>query len=249
MPSQTPTNTQTPTITPTNTQTPTITPTNTQTPTPSPIYIYVYQSCSPQQIIPYLENQVIQTLQVPDVNQVGATFKDASGNCWRYVGNYPANYIPPINVVATTYQGNYFLGKQSTIYDNCDACVNGNAPTGQLLLVNNEGIIAGLPDGCGGYGATKTFLNVQIVDSLGQPVLATSDTTVVIELSYSDCLSSSAPTETYDVIIPTGTSSKIFEFMSVDYQPCPYGDLCTPVYRGYNGISQIFPSTITQYTP
>ena len=249
VPSPTPTNTNTQTNTPSNTPTMTLTPTNTATPTPSPVYVYVYQSCSPQQLVPYLENQIIQTLPAPDVTQVGSTFKDASGNCWRYVGNYPTNYIPPINVVATTYQGNYFLGKQSTIYDNCDSCVNGSAPTGELVTAGEQSIIAGLPDGCGGYDATKTFLNVQIVDSLGQPILATTDTTVTIELSYSDCISSSAPTETYDVVISTGTSSTMFEFISVDYQSCPYDSRCTPVYRGYNGISQIFPSTITQYTP
>jgi hypothetical protein len=260
-PSQTPTLTNTPTttVTPTNTQTPTNTsttgfipsptPTNTSTPTPSPVYVYVYQSCSPQQLIPYLENQIIQTLKLSGVNEIGTTFKDSSNNCWRYVGQYPSNYIPPINVVSTTYQGNYFTTIGETLYENCDSCVNGGTPTGELVFVNDQGLISGLPDGCGGYNASKTFLNVQIVDSLGQPVLATTDTTVVIELSYSDCLSTSGPTETYDVIIPTGASSKIFEFMSVDYQPCPYGDLCTPVYRGYNGISQIFPSTITQYTP
>ena len=136
-----------------------------------------------------------------------------------------------------------------TLYENCDTCINGSTPTGELISVGEQSIISGLPDGCGGYAASKTFLNVQLVDSSGQPVIAVTDTTVVIELSYSDCLSTSSPTETYSVIILTGTSSKIFEFMSVDYQPCPYGDLCTPVYRGYNGISQIFPSTITQYTP
>jgi hypothetical protein len=152
-------------------------------------------------------------------------------------------------VVSTTYEGNYFTTIGETLYENCDACVNGGTPTGEFVSVDNQGLISGLPDGCGGYAASKTFLNVQLVDSSGQPVIAVTDTTVVIELSYSDCLSTSSPTETYSVIILTGTSSKIFEFMSVDYQPCPYGDLCTPVYRGYNGISQIFPSTITQYTP
>ena len=249
VPSQTPTTTQTPTLTPTNTLTPTLTPTNTTTPTPSPIYVYVYQSCSPQQLVPYLENQVIQTIQVPGINQVGATFKDASDNCWRYVGNYPANYIPPINVVATTYDGNYFLGRGTTIYDNCDTCVNGNPPTGQFMSVSEQSRISGLPDGCGGYGATKTSLDVQLVDSSGQPIVATTDTTVVIELSYSDCLGTSSPTETYNVIIPTGTSSKIFEFMSQDYEPCPYDQRCTPVTRGYNQINGIYPSTITEYTP
>ena len=249
IPSQTPTNTLTPTNTPSNTPTMTVTPTNTSTPTPSPVYVYVYQSCSPQQLIPYLENQIVQTLKLSGVNDIGTTFKDSSNNCWRYVGQYPTNYIPPINVVSTTYEGNYFTTIGETLYENCDACVNGSTPTGEFISVDNQGLISGLPDGCGGYGASKTFLNVQLVDSSGQPVIAVTDTTVVIELSYSDCLSTSSPTETYSVIILTGTSSKIFEFMSVDYQPCPYDLVCGPVYRGYNGISQIFPSTITQYTP
>jgi len=215
--------------------------------TPSPYYVYVYQSCSPQQLIPYLENQVIQTIQVPGVIQIGSTFKDVSGNCWRYVGNFPANYIPPINVVATTYEGNYFLGRQETLYDNCDGCVNGTPGTGEYIKIVQQGSVGGLADGCGGYGASKQYLNIEVVDSVGQPVVATSNITVTIELSYSDCLSTSSPTVTFDVTILTGESSKLAEFIDVDYQPCPFDLRCTPVYKGYIGIYQIFPSTITQY--
>jgi hypothetical protein len=229
--------------------TPSQTPTMTKTPTQTPTYVYVYESCGPLQLVPLLSTQIIQTEKLSSVNIINSSFKDSSGNCWKYMGPFGVNYIPPINVIPTTYQGNYFTTIGETLYENCDTCINGSTPTGELISVGEQSIISGLPDGCGGYGASKTSLTVQLVDSSGQPVIATTDTTVVIELSYSDCLSSSPPTETYDVIIFTGESSKIFEFMSVDYQPCPYGDLCTPVYRGYNEISQIFPSTITQYTP
>jgi hypothetical protein len=249
VPSQTPTNTPTPSPSSSIAATPTQTPTMTKTPTQTPTYVYVYESCSPLQLIPYLPTQIIQTDKLPLVDVIDSSFKDSNGNCWRYVGPVGVNYIPPINVVPTTYQGNYFTTIGATIYDNCNTCINGNPPTGQFILVSQQGVISGLPDGCGGYGATKESFNVQLVDSSGQPVIATSDITVIIELSYSDCLSTSSPTETFNVTILTGESSKLADFTSVDYQPCPYDLRCTPVYRGYNGISQIFPSTITQYVP
>ena len=249
VPSPSATNTSTPTKTPTQTPTSSVTPTNTPTPSQTPNYVYVYESCVPLQLIPYLPTQIIQTQMISVVNNVGSSFKDVNGTCWKYVGRFNTNYIAPINVVPSTFEGNYFTTIGDTIYDNCDTCANGNSPTGQFMSVSEQGRISGLPDGCGGYGATKTSLDIQLVDSSGQPIIATTDTTVVIELSYSDCLGTSSPTETYNVVIPTGTSNKIFEFMSQDYEPCPYDQRCTPVTRGYNQINDIYPSTITQYTP
>jgi hypothetical protein len=241
--------TSTPTLSPTQTLTSTNspTPTTTTTPTPTPYYVYVYQSCVPQQLIPYLENQIIQTVQVSGIDQIGTTFKDSSGNCWRYVGIFDYNYIAPINVVATTYEGDYFVGRQSTLYDSCNTCINGTPPTGEYIKITAGGILSGIPDGCGGYQGTQTSYLLEVVNSNGELIQASSEIVVSIILDYSDCLSSGTQTNSVNVTIPAGQSSKTFEFLSVDYQPCPFDLVCSPVYQTYNSIQQIYPSTVLQY--
>jgi len=248
-PTLTRTETATPTPTPTITSTPTntVTATNTSTPTTTPYYVYVYQSCVPQQFIPYLENQVIQTVQVSGIDQTGTTFKDSLGNCWRYLGRFDYNYIPPINVVATTYQGDYFVGRQSTLYDSCNSCINGTPPTGEFIKITAGGTLSGIPDGCGGYQGNQTSYLLEVVNSNGDLIQASSEIVVSIMLNYSDCLSSGAQTNTINVTIPAGQSSKTFEFLSVDYQPCPFDLVCSPVYQSYNSIQQIYPSTVVQF--
>jgi hypothetical protein len=243
----TPTLSATLTSTPTSTPTLTLTPTPTSTPTTTPYYVYVYQSCVPQQFIPYLENQVIQTIQVSGVTQIGATFKDSSNNCWRYVGTFESNYIAPINVVATTYQGDYFVGRQSTLYDNCNTCINGVPPTGEFIRITEGGILSGIPDGCGGYEGNQISYLLEVVNSNGELIQASSDILVSIVLNYSDCLSTSPQTNSINVNIPAGQSSKSFEFLTVDYQPCPFDLVCSPVYQSYNSILQIYPSTVLQF--
>jgi hypothetical protein len=239
------TQTQTPTLT--STPTSTVTPTLTSTPTTTPYYVYIYQSCVPQQFIPYLENQVIQTVQVSGIDQIGTTFKDSSGNCWRYLGRFDYNYIPPINVVATTYEGDYFVGRQTTLYDSCNTCINGTAPTGEFIKITAGGILSGIPDGCGGYQGNQTSYLLEVVNSNGELIQASSEIVISIILDYSDCLSSGTQTNSINVTIPAGQSSKSFEFLSVDYQPCPFDLVCSPVYQTYNSIQQIYPSTVLQY--
>jgi hypothetical protein len=236
-------------MTPSQTTTPTVTatPTLTTTPTSTPYYVYVYQSCVPQQFIPYLENQVIQTTQVYGITQIGATFKDSSNNCWRYVGRFETNYIPPINVVATTYDGDYFVDRQSTLYDSCDTCVNGVPPTGEFIRITEGGTLSGIPDGCGGYAGNQTSYTLEVVNSNGELISASSNITVTITLNYSDCLTSGSQTNTINVTIPAGQSSTSFNFLSVDYQPCPFDLVCSPVYQSYNSILQIYPSTVLQF--
>jgi hypothetical protein len=150
-PTNTPTTTQTPTNTPTTTQTPTptrtpggtppvtptptstTTPTNTQTPTntrtqtptPSPTskYVYVYESCVV--IDPKISSQltqIIQTLPVSFTINVGQVFKDKDGICWRYVGRFDTNYIPPANVYYSTQSDNYFVGALECLFVNCTTC-------------------------------------------------------------------------------------------------------------------------------
>lgn len=125
---QTPTNTPTPTQTPTPsstfgttpTPTPTITSTPTKTPTPTPHWVYVFQTCQPE--IFYTQNSmVIQTLPHNSLT-VGETIKDFLGTCWTYIGQYNTNYIPPTNVISTTFQGDYFSLITNKFID-CDTCL------------------------------------------------------------------------------------------------------------------------------
>lgn len=127
-PPPTPTNTGTPTPTPTNTAsvTPTNTSTPTQTPTPSPTskYVYVYESCTP--INPTINQQLTQIIQDSPVSftiNVNLVFKDKNGVCWRYVGRFGSNYVPPTNVSVSIQSGNYFVGSPSTVYPNCTSCI------------------------------------------------------------------------------------------------------------------------------
>jgi hypothetical protein len=243
--SPTPTNTNTPTPTLTNTMTPSMTATNTPTPSQTPNYVYVYESCGPLQLVPYLPTQVIQTQSIPLVTSVGSSFKDVNGNCWKYIGRFDTNYIPPINVIPTTFEGNYFTTIGETIYENCDLC-NSNAvvPANSTITISNDGVIAGLADSCGSYGAIKTNYIINYLDSDSQPLITDIDITITLEINYSDCLINT--TETIDVVISAGESSKSVEIITYDIAPCPYDLVCTPVSRSLNGIIQILPSTITQ---
>jgi hypothetical protein len=138
-PTKTPTNTPTATLTPsptskigstppptptqTRTGTPTPTTTQTMTPTPSttPNYVYVYQSCSPigKNTVP---TQIIQSEKVTFATEAGAIFKDNSNYCWTYMGRFLATYIAPQNVSPVTFEGNYFDGASSTLYNTCESC-------------------------------------------------------------------------------------------------------------------------------
>jgi hypothetical protein len=136
---KTPTNTPTPTLTPsptstigstppptptqTQTGTPTQTPTKTMTPTPSttPSYVYVYESCGTigKSTVP---TQMIQTMMVSFVTEVGVTFKDNSGECWSYKGRFLSTYIAPQNVNPITYNGDYFDEVAKVAYPTCESC-------------------------------------------------------------------------------------------------------------------------------
>ena len=245
VPSQTPTNTMTQTITPSNTMTPSITPTNTVTPTITPNYVYVYESCDPQQFIPYLPNQIIQTSQVSGVEVPNTWFKDNNGNCWKYVGYFTSNYIPPINVVATNYNGDYFGLTNPATYQDCNLCKNPSVIGTNCVVVSESGLEYGIPDSCGSYSAIRSYVTVTNFESSGgveTPV--TSDVTVRISVNYSDCLITN--TEYIDITLVSGESTKTISFLSYDLAECPYDLVCTPVYRVYQGVSEIFPSTLNQ---
>ena len=134
-PSNTPTNTPTVTKTPTQTPTPNASPTRTptQTPTSTPSFVYVFQTCNP--VSPQiLKSMVVQTQPHPPL-RVGETIKDLSNICWEYLGRFDGNYIPPTNVILTTYQGDKFLGITNKFID-CDDCLT--PPS----LVNRTGLIS-----------------------------------------------------------------------------------------------------------
>lgn len=124
-PSPTSTLGSTPPVTPTQTQTqtPSQTPTQTMTPTPSttPNYVYVYESCSPigKNTVP---TQIIQSEKVTFATEAGAIFKDSSNYCWTYLGRFLATYIAPQNVSPVTFNGNYFNGAPSLLYQTCESC-------------------------------------------------------------------------------------------------------------------------------
>jgi hypothetical protein len=89
----------------------------------------VFESCVP--VNPVINQQLSQIIQdsplsfTINVNQV---FKDKNGVCWRYVGRFGSNYIPPANVTYSTQSGNYFVGASSTIYNNCTTCIQTPPP-------------------------------------------------------------------------------------------------------------------------
>jgi hypothetical protein len=119
----TPTSTPTPTVTSTPTPTVTNTPSITPTITPTPNYVYVFKTCE-KVIKGTLFSEVIQTQPVGFIINVGETFKDDYGTCWRYKGQFDTSYVTSdVSTSSFTYSGNYFDGLVPTIYSNCDVCL------------------------------------------------------------------------------------------------------------------------------
>ena len=119
----TPTNTSTPTTT--TTQTPTQTGTQTPTPTPTSNYVYVFQTCVPA-FFNTENSMLIQTLPYGSL-AVNEVVKDWLGTCWTYLGRYNLGYIPPTNVIRSTYEGDNFSSSfnQSVaqIFSDCTTCL------------------------------------------------------------------------------------------------------------------------------
>ena len=243
---QSPTPSITATITPTPSITTTITPTPSITPTitPSPMtYVYVYESCQPLQFNPYLNNQIIQTIQVPTI-QINQTFKDSLGNCWTYLGQFVSSYVPPINVVATSWDGNYFTTIGTIIYSNCSECINGIPTTTSQVTINNDNTITGQPDFCGGYSKTETTLKVTNFDSDGAQTITSVDITVQISLEVNDCLGTNY--ETIFLTIPAGSSFVTQNFTSYNLEECPIDGNCSAVTKTVFSVVSITPSTVTK---
>jgi hypothetical protein len=150
IPGSTPPVTPTPTMTntPTNTNTPTQTKTGTPTPTPTPNWVYVFQTCQPLGINTQ-NSMIIQTLP-HGLLLVGEVIKYL-GDCWIYLGKYETNYTPPIDVISSTFQGDYF-SSVTTNFSNCNSCLSPPTPVVELSLAQisessdiSEIITCGLP--------------------------------------------------------------------------------------------------------
>jgi hypothetical protein len=239
---------QTPTIQVTSTPTPSITPTSTITPTITmtpATYVYVYESCQPLQFVPYLNTQVIQTQKVSGI-EILNTFKDSLGNCWRYIGSFISGYVPPINVVAVPWQGNYFTTIGSTIYSNCSECINGIPTTTSQITINNDGVTSAQPDFCGGYSRSETTLKVTNFDYDGTQSITATDIVVEITLEVNDCIGVNY--ETIFITIPAGSSFATQNFTSYNLEECPLDSNCSVVTKTVYSVVSITPSTVTKST-
>jgi hypothetical protein len=125
---------------------PTQTATQTPTPTPTPTskYVYVFESCVA--IDPNISSQLTQIIQDSPLSftlNPNFVFKDKNGVCWRYVGRFGSNYIPPANVSYSTQSGNYFVGA-SNIYANCTDCLTAVVPCTRPANLNKYNFVSGI---------------------------------------------------------------------------------------------------------
>lgn len=129
----TPTTTPTMTNTPTNTNTPTQTKTGTPTPTPTSNWVYVFQTCQPSGFNTQ-NSMIIQTLP-HGLLLVGEVIKYL-GICWTYLGRFNTNYIPPTNVISSTFEGDYF-SSVTTNFNDCNTCLSEPQPDLVLALISD----------------------------------------------------------------------------------------------------------------
>jgi len=202
---QTPTTTPTPSITPslsatigttppvTPTPTRTQTPTNTQTPsmTPtSPTFVYVYQSCSPVSVSSLLNTQIIQTEKVSFTDTAGVIFKDNSGYCWTYQGVFDSDYIAPSTVKSVTYQGNYFVGVSTQVYNTCTDCETKLVGVGVIVQLSLN-----IGDACSSSAMFKYTTTGKITSGL---------------ILYED-ISLTTPVTNYLYVVDTDGTSNVYE--------------------------------------
>lgn len=87
--------------------------------------VYVYESCEPLIAVTNKLTQIIQTERLRFTLTVGTIFKDDSGKCWNFLGEFESDYISSPDVFSVNYTGDYFE-KNKTIpanifptYDDC----------------------------------------------------------------------------------------------------------------------------------
>jgi len=88
--------------------------------------VYIYESCSSVATFSTQKTQVIQSEKVSFTEYPNIIFKDFSGICWRYLGEFQDGYIVPPDVFYITYSGNFFEKDQSLpeiYYPDCESCL------------------------------------------------------------------------------------------------------------------------------
>jgi hypothetical protein len=148
------------------------------TPTATPNYVYVYESCI--NISPNVKKtQVVQTTKSPITSIVGQCFRDSSGNCWKYNGQFTSGYIVPSTFMPMSYSGNYFASSPTITYSNCSTCAI-------VPVTVNVDAAAAFCNGGGSIGTLDDTLGVQInvlpVGSVYYPLNVT--TTFTVEVYY-----------------------------------------------------------------
>jgi hypothetical protein len=104
----------------------------------------VFESCVP--VNPVINQQLTQIIQDSPLSftlNPNFVFKDKNGVCWRYVGRFGSNYIPPANVSYSTQSGNYFVGA-SNIYANCTDCLTAVVPCTRPANLNKYNFVSGI---------------------------------------------------------------------------------------------------------
>ena len=111
-------------------------------------------------------SQIIQDSPLPFAINVNQVFKDKNGVCWRYVGRFGSNYIPPANVSYSTQSGNYFVGAYECAFPNCSLCNSINLkPLCQSVVA-----ISTNPNSSAYIPATQT--SIPIITNVSPPYLA-----------------------------------------------------------------------------
>jgi hypothetical protein len=236
--------TPTPTVTPTITPSPTVTPTITPTPSSTNVaWIYVFQTCSLNGF-GYPQTTVLQSSFVEFALTAGGSFQDSEGNCWTYIGQYQS-YYPVGNTNIVNYNGNYFNGLATVVYQDCESCAASNTGTIQTACITWDDVNFNnnLPDQCGGYTRTENKITVTLLSN-GIPVVATQTVKVVFELETFDCLGNSITELTVFIQQGQTTGSKTYNSTTCDI--CPFTSLPDTVSTSVLRVKSITPSTITE---
>jgi len=236
--------TPTPTVTPTVTPTPSITPTLTPTPSSTNVaWTYVFQSCT-QNSFGYPQTTVLQTSFVEFALTPTKSFKDSEGNCWVYVGQFQS-YYPVGNTNIVNFNGDYFSGLQTVVYQDCESCNTTTPGNTQLACITytDENFGSNLPDQCGGYSGTSNKVTVFLTNN-NIPVAAIQNVQVTFELERTDCLGNE--TEDFTVTILQGQTSGSKTYISSTCEYCQVTSLPNTVTKSILTIKSITPSTITE---
>jgi len=236
--------TPTPTNTPTFTPTPSVTATLTPTPSPTNIsWVYVFETCATNNFN-NPQSTVIQSAFVGFAITANSTFKDAEGNCWKYVGKFTSYYPEGITNIIN-YSGNYFAGLSTVVYQDCASCNTTTPGDTQVACISytDENFGSNLPDQCGGYSGTSNKITVFLTQN-NIPVAAVQNIQVKFEMERTDCLGND--TEILTVTIPQGQTSGSKTYISATCEFCQVTSLPNTVSRSILLIDSITPSTITE---